>query len=238
MKPIMFEGANAEIAKDQEEYQTLPALVRNNDQGEVISCWLLSKEELRRVQESGCVYLSCWTFGLPLQPLLLSADPADLGLSGWPKRKRTGAERIERERARQILEEGYDEKHDARHTDGALAIAAACYATAAGIVLEMNGLQRSLDIPRRYEACPTPTDWPWPDASWRPTPQDPIRMLEKAGALIAAQIDQLQQEREQMADRLRETIRAGSRHSKTEIAPDEQPHTDLPDGRPVRDGEW
>ncbi len=43
-----------------------------------------------------------------------------------------GAERIVRERGRQISEEGWTAKHDDKHSDGAMAIAAACYAAQAG----------------------------------------------------------------------------------------------------------
>lgn len=34
--------------------------------------------------------------------------------------------------------------------------------------------------------------WPWDDKYWKPTPEDRIKELSKAGALIAAQIDYLQ----------------------------------------------
>ena len=33
--------------------------------------------------------------------------------------------------------------------------------------------------------------WPWDDEWWKPTPDDRIRELVKAGALIAAEIDRL-----------------------------------------------
>jgi hypothetical protein len=33
--------------------------------------------------------------------------------------------------------------------------------------------------------------WPWDPKWWKPTPEDRIRELEKAGALIAAAIDSL-----------------------------------------------
>lgn len=34
--------------------------------------------------------------------------------------------------------------------------------------------------------------WPWDKSWWKPTPDDRIRELIKAGALIAAEIDRLQ----------------------------------------------
>ncbi len=40
-----------------------------------------------------------------------------------------------------------------------------------------------------------PFEWPWPagagGCTWKPTPDDPIRQLVKAAALIAAEIDRL-----------------------------------------------
>ena len=34
--------------------------------------------------------------------------------------------------------------------------------------------------------------WPWDELFWNPSPDDPVRQLAKAGALIAAEIDKLQ----------------------------------------------
>ena len=42
--------------------------------------------------------------------------------------QRTGAQRIADERLRQVEKEGYTAAHDADHAEGALALAAACYA--------------------------------------------------------------------------------------------------------------
>lgn len=80
----------------------------------------------------------------------------------------TGAERIAAERDRQIVEEHWTAEHDNKHTDGALAHAAAVYAS------------DRVDI----------TDvWPWPDE--KPKIKDEISNLVRAGALIAAEIDRL-----------------------------------------------
>lgn len=104
-----------------------------------------------------------------------------------------GAERIALERARQVSEEGYDEEHDDDHTDGQIAMAAACYAAPERIYIrEDYASSVSFDDP-----------WPWDAYSdARPcngnvlTPEKAtkaqrIRLLEKAGALIAAEIDRL-----------------------------------------------
>lgn len=91
----------------------------------------------------------------------------------------TGAELIAAERARQIDAEGWTPLHDAGHVHGQLAQAAACYALPAD--------QRACE---RGELLP-PRDWPWDDRFWKPSPQDRVRELARAGALIAAEIDRL-----------------------------------------------
>lgn len=76
------------------------------------------------------------------------------------------------ERQRQIEAEGWTPEHDDQHTDGSLAVAAACYAIA--------------DRDGRAEAPPF---WPWDLDWWKPS--DDRRMLVKAGALILAEIERL-----------------------------------------------
>ncbi|GAA3510299.1 hypothetical protein GCM10022234_00690 [Aeromicrobium panaciterrae] len=85
-----------------------------------------------------------------------------------------GAARIAAERQRQIESEGFDPAHDAQYTKGELARAAGCYARPP----ELRGAHASLH-------------WPWLPEFWKPTPQDRIHELEKAGALCAAEIDRL-----------------------------------------------
>jgi hypothetical protein len=89
----------------------------------------------------------------------------------------TGVERIAAERQRQIEEEGWSEYHDDRWTQDELAVAAACYALPPHV--------------RRDDVLPEPEHWPWDWCWWKPTPDNRIRELEKAGALIAAEIDRL-----------------------------------------------
>jgi len=45
---------------------------------------------------------------------------------------------------------------------------------------------------RRKMVGPIPFNWPWEDRFWKPTPNDRVRELVKAGALIAAEIDRVQ----------------------------------------------
>jgi hypothetical protein len=90
----------------------------------------------------------------------------------------TGAELITAERQRQIDVEGWTPKHDTQYWDGDLAMAAICYA--------WPPYRRKLLFPT------VPTLWPWRSVDWKPSPDDRIRELVKAGALIAAEIDRLQ----------------------------------------------
>jgi hypothetical protein len=92
-----------------------------------------------------------------------------------------GAERIAAERKRQVEAEGWTPEHDLQHDSGELASAAAAY-TYAAIVTMQGGCWRHED--------PVPGSWPWSQGWWKPS-DDPIRNLEKAGALIAAEIDRL-----------------------------------------------
>ena len=82
-----------------------------------------------------------------------------------------GLARIVAERRRQISEEGWDDYHDALHDNDELARAAATYA-----------------MPDRLRRM---VEWPFDLEWWKPTPDNRIRELEKAGALIAAEIDRL-----------------------------------------------
>jgi hypothetical protein len=88
----------------------------------------------------------------------------------------TGVELIAQERQRQIDSEGFSIEHDDSHTDGELAYAAACYA--------------SPHPTENYYG--TPHDWPFSPTWWKPSPNNRIRDLVKAGALIVAEIERLQ----------------------------------------------
>ncbi|UBM58258.1 hypothetical protein LAG90_15750 [Marinilongibacter aquaticus] len=96
------------------------------------------------------------------------------------KMMKTGIELIAEERQRQIEKEGWTPEHDARHDTGDLAHAAAAYASAE--------LYRRTTSPGYNN---TPPIWPFESTWWKPTPENRIRELQKAGALIAAEIDRL-----------------------------------------------
>lgn len=68
MRPIDFKEKNVDIAKDQEEYITLPAYHTKNEQGEVIFCMGASFWERAVFLFTGKLWCSLWTFNKPLQP--------------------------------------------------------------------------------------------------------------------------------------------------------------------------
>lgn len=104
---------------------------------------------------------------------------------------KNGAERIAVERARQVEREGWTAAHDDGHEDGALAMAAACYAAAA--VDERIYIRDDAHTSAYIFVDPWPRDW---EDKRRTHPTEParIRMLVKAGALIAAEIDRVLRE--------------------------------------------
>lgn len=126
---------------------------------------------------------------------ILAAFPKDMGAVRVPPGWREFARNIERailaavqpsghkrvtaaardvlaERERQVTKEGWTPEHDDKHGNGDLAAAAACYSLAS-----------------RWNACP-PFLWPW-DSEWWKQSADPRRNLEKAGALILAEIERI-----------------------------------------------
>jgi hypothetical protein len=92
----------------------------------------------------------------------------------------SGVSLIAAERQRQIEDEKWDSGHDDEHDEEQLALAGASYA-----------LPSYRRIGYLYDRS-TPDTWPWEKLWWKPTPDDRVRELVKAGALIAAEIDRLQ----------------------------------------------
>lgn len=94
-----------------------------------------------------------------------------------------GLLRIAQERLRQLAEENYSVEGDLGYSQNELAMAAASYA-----------MPRSRRVSGGRVSDEKPWTWPWGAASWKPSPDTTdgrIRELEKAGALIAAEIDRL-----------------------------------------------
>ena len=94
--------------------------------------------------------------------------------SGDVKRSH-GIELIAAERERQITGEGFGSSRDDNYINEELALAASFYA--------MPFHKRNLEIMNWL--------WPWHFTGWKPSPDNRIRELAKAGALIAAEIDRL-----------------------------------------------
>lgn len=97
-----------------------------------------------------------------------------------------GGQRVLLERWRQQHREGYHAAHDAAHSDGSLAAAAMAYA-APHALREQLGWGND-----------PPFFWPWAACYWKPGTghgrPGRIRELEKAGALIVAELDRLHAE--------------------------------------------
>lgn len=107
----------------------------------------------------------------------------------------SGIDLIAAERERQIAAEGWSIEHDDEHEYDEMAQAAACYATPPRLRknarVVVPGSTRS---PSTTVKCVK--GWPWDAEWWKPTPDNRIRELVKAGALIAAEIDRLSRMKE------------------------------------------
>lgn len=88
---------------------------------------------------------------------------------------------IAAERQRQIDVEGWGAKHDDKHLQGELALAASSYAYAAAAP------DRERD--RLLRGRPVPPQWPWAAHWWKP--KDRRRDLIRAAALLVAEIERL-----------------------------------------------
>jgi len=94
-----------------------------------------------------------------------------------------GVELIAQERKRQIEAEGWTKEHDDTHEFGELAIAGACYALTGYTLTDLMG--SPIDVDGFINDL-----WPWDDEWYKP--KDRLRNLVRAGALIAAEIDRIQ----------------------------------------------
>jgi hypothetical protein len=108
---------------------------------------------------------------------------------------------IGKERNRQISDENCSEEHDDGHTDGSIAMAAACYA-----------------IPPRMRVMEftQPELWPWDVEDWKPLPSNRMRELIKAGALIVAELERI--DRAEAAAAAEADLEAEGRRLETEVS--------------------
>ncbi len=79
MKPIKFKECNVTFAKDQPEYNQLPAF--KDEKGEVITCWNLTFRERLRVLFKGNIWLCLLSFNQPLTPSFMSTKKSDVLIS-------------------------------------------------------------------------------------------------------------------------------------------------------------
>jgi hypothetical protein len=77
MKPVKFPGYNVVFGEGQPEYQPLPALRVPGPQGEVITCWELTEDEIKQIAHSGVIYFKQLTFNQSLQPILPMTELSD-----------------------------------------------------------------------------------------------------------------------------------------------------------------
>lgn len=106
---------------------------------------------------------------------------------------KSGKDRIESERQRQALELGYGAGNDDAYTKFELSKAAACYYDCARIQLRKLPETKIEDM--ELEAFRVQREWPWNTLAWKPS-ADPLRNLEKAGALMLAEAERLRRKGE------------------------------------------
>lgn len=90
------------------------------------------------------------------------------------------------ERIRQIKAEGYQPEGDEGHINEELPKAAASYLIAKDKRIMDEKKSESEAIKRS-----PPWFWPWKWKEWKPTPEDRLRELAKAGGLVLAEIERL-----------------------------------------------
>jgi hypothetical protein len=91
VKLIEFKENNTTFAKDQKQYNPLPAYRYGNDsEGRIVCCWRLTFRERMRVLMFGVIWHHILTFYRPLQPQLLSIDKPEM-----PVRAETPASQFE-----------------------------------------------------------------------------------------------------------------------------------------------
>lgn len=84
------------------------------------------------------------------------------------------------ERRRQIEVEGWTPQHDDYHDDGALLLAAKCYAA----------WHPNMAVDTPMGSLQVPEGWPWDARWWKP--KDKTANLIRAGALVTAEVERLE----------------------------------------------
>ena len=100
----------------------------------------------------------------------------------------SGIQEITEERERQITQEGWTAKHDDQHNKEELIQAASAYLCHCKWSIYNKRIGNN-HVPS------FPSEWPFEESNFKPDPNDPIKTLKKAGALIAAEIDRLKRQK-------------------------------------------
>ncbi|HYG67166.1 MAG TPA: hypothetical protein VD838_05880 [Anaeromyxobacteraceae bacterium] len=116
-----------------------------------------------------------------------------------PDALRPGVVAIAQERSRQLTEEGWTPEHDDLHENGELAAAAAAYVAFAREQERVGG-RLGLEDTTRLQGMVAEL-WPsaWGLDWWKPS-DDPLRNLQKAGAMVAAEIDRIERRRKHLQE--------------------------------------
>lgn len=74
MNPIKFKEQNIIFAEHQDNYWPLPALVKKDNYGTVMTCWKMSFKERLKVLLTGKIWVYEASFNKPLTPIFLSTN--------------------------------------------------------------------------------------------------------------------------------------------------------------------
>jgi len=74
MKPIKFKECNTTLKSNDKNIADLPALVMNDNDKIVVTCWKLSFVERIKILVTGKMWNCTMTFGKPLMPVKLTVD--------------------------------------------------------------------------------------------------------------------------------------------------------------------
>jgi hypothetical protein len=148
--------------------------------------WLTRQEAEEHVGCSRYNYRNPLVYGVPANGELVDALRDGSERDAKPTSIHASTEHALRavlaERHRQVDVEGWTEAHDDEHDPGELAAAASSYALSAASFL--SPYQQGDHV-----GSPPPDSWPWSGAWWKP--KDARRDLERAGALILAELEKL-----------------------------------------------
>lgn len=78
MNLIEFPEQTVVIAKDQPQYNPLPAYQFRDEQGRIACCWALTWKERLRLLWTGRLWHQVLTFDQPLQPQLLTVEKPEM----------------------------------------------------------------------------------------------------------------------------------------------------------------